>query len=225
MRKKLLSLLAGTMLLTTALAQSHKPDHRPTLLKEDPNNEFRSDEISTIDLLHALEVAGISLFKFDLGRFDRPYDFRLLADLYQDGAWQRTDTLLAASNQYAYFEKGTEAYFLDYISQLKIISRTDDNAATLHIRIPSHLDAARSLALEKTAENQFFVWRRYLDTHWEPDRKVPLLVFASSWKDERSDYHRFCGVVHLREGEAGTEELLSSSPQYYVISYQVTSPE
>jgi hypothetical protein len=50
-----------------------------------------------------------------------------------------------------------------------------------------------------------------------------LLIFASSWKDKTYNFHRFCGVVSLKENDKQTNELLTSSPKYYLISYKVTS--
>jgi hypothetical protein len=40
--------------------------------------------------------------------------------------------------------------------------------------------------------------------------------------DEKAGGYRFCGVVNLSEDDEGTKELLSYSPNYFLINYMVT---
>lgn len=49
-------------------------------------------------------------------------------------------------------------------------------------------------------------------------KKIPLMVFASSWKDETYGFERFCGVAYLTENGEYTNQLLTQSPSYIVIS-------
>jgi hypothetical protein len=48
-----------------------------------------------------------------------------------------------------------------------------------------------------------------------------MLVYGSSWYDEKIKTDRFCGVVDLSLDEERTKELLDYSPHYYVISLKV----
>lgn len=206
------------------LAQKAKPDFRPSLLKEDPNNELQSDEITQLDLLHALDFAGIGVNKFRLGRFDQTYQLHIFADTYENGEITRTDTLLAGDNEYIYFERGEKDYFVDYIDQLKFVTKTDDNHCELRLHTYA-FSSRKEISLKKWDDQQFYNWRTYSDTRWTINKQIPLMVFASSWEDKEYGFHRFCGTVNLREGEAGTEELLESSPTYVKISYRVSPVE
>ena len=54
-------------------AQEVKPDTRIPLLKEDGLNQFKSNEITQLDLLHALDFMDVRIQKFNLGKFDQKY--------------------------------------------------------------------------------------------------------------------------------------------------------
>lgn len=202
-------------------AQKVKPDSRIPILKEDGLNRYRSNEITQLDLLQALDFMGVRVQKFNLGRFDQKYQLHILAETYEKGEIVKTDTLLAGDNQYHYYERGEKNYFLDYIDQLKFISKSEDNRS--EVRLHTYAFSTKmEIELEKWDDQQFYNWRFFTDAHWELDKKIPLMVFASSWKDKRHDFHRFCGVVNLEEGDKGTEELLQESPTYVMFSYQVS---
>lgn len=220
MRSLLLFFFFQIILSSSALAQEIKPDYRRQVEKEDGVNAYNSSEITTLDLLQALELLGVQIKKFDLGRFEEERELLVLADEYLDGVQVNTDTLLSMSNQYAYFERGAENYFLDFIDQLKVIIKVEDQKSSLQF-VTYDMTAGRTVELERVSEAQFFQWRSYRQTHWKLKEKTPLMIFASSWKDPQYDFHRFCGVRHLSENDPDTEELLSSSPHYIVISYKV----
>ncbi len=202
-------------------AQKAKPDLRLPLQKEDGNNMYRSNEITELDLLHALDFMGVRIQKFKLGRFDQKYKLHIFAETYEKGEIVKTDTLLADDNQYHFFERGETNYFLDYIDQLKFITKSEDNRSEIRLHTYK-LSTKTEIELKKWDDRQFYNWRFFTDAHWELNKKIPLMVFASSWKDKRYDFHRFCGVVNLKEGEEGTEELLEESPTYVMFSYQVS---
>ena len=202
--------------------QEVKTDTRLPILKEDGLDRYRSHEITTLDLLHALDFTGVRVHKFNLGRFDKKYQLHILAETFDKGVVVRIDTFLAEDNQYAYFEQGETNYFLDFIDQLKFITKTEDNRAVVRLYTYA-LSTKMEIELKKWDDQQFYNWRFYSDAHWELNKKIPLMVFASSWKDKRLDFHRFCGVVNLREGDKGTEELLKESPTYILFSYRVST--
>ncbi|BAO74604.1 DUF5041 domain-containing protein [Winogradskyella sp. PG-2] len=52
-----------------------------------------------------------------------------------------------------------------------------------------------------------------------------MLIFASSWLDKEYNFHRFCGVVNLKDDDEKTTELLTSSPNYIVINYKISEIE
>ena len=129
--------------------------------------------------------------------------------------------MLADDNRYHYYERGEKNYFFDYLDQLKFITKSEDNHSEVRLHTYKVITKTE-IELKKWDEQQFYTWRSFTDAHWELNKKVPLMVFASSWKDKRFDFHRFCGVVNLKEGDKGTEELLQESPTYVVFSYQIS---
>lgn len=216
----ILLMLFAILNLTCLQAQKMKSDHRMQVLKEDGNDQYQSTEITTLDVLHALSLQGIQIMKFDIGKFDKRYMMRIFAETYEDGKVTAVDTIFAATNQYHYFERGEENYFQDYLDQLKFIVKADSNTSkvklhTYKVVIPT------SVKLKKEHEQQFFLWRSFSDSHWQLNKRIPLMVFASSWWDDQYKIHRFCGVVRLREKDKDTEELLQKSPTYIMISYEV----
>lgn len=212
--------LLSLLFFNPILAQEIKPDGRMQIQKADANNAYHSDEITQLDLLQALEFAGIQIKKFNLGRFDTVYQFFLFAEEYRKGKLIDIDTLMSGSNKYHYYQRGEEAYYNDFIDQIKFVTKDDDNKSELKI-ITYKMSGKRKIELEKFDEQQFFVWRSYQDTQWRLNKKIPLMIFASSWKDKVYDFHRFCGRVILTENDEDTQELLRESPTYIQISYKV----
>jgi hypothetical protein len=216
-----LYLISLLFLANLSFAQGYKKDKRMQVQKEDSHNKAKSDRVTTLDLIHALEWDGIHINKFDIGEFDQTYNIFIMADEYENGKIVKTDTLLAENNEYTFYEEGKEKYFHDYIDQIKVISKDSAHKSRLSVRIYS-VEVFNNIALKKTDDRQFFNWRAYTDTKWKLNEKVPLMVFASSWEDKKYKFHRFCGVVNLAKDDKGTEELLSSSPNYIVISFKTT---
>ena len=204
-----------------SFGQELKEDTRRKSLKEDGSDYYRVEQTSELDIIQALEVAGIRIYKFNLGDFNKKYNFILLVDEYVEGIIINTDTLIYSSNEYHYFEKGKKDYFLDYIDQIKILTKVEDGKIEFHIKT-YEIWFKKEIAYQKKDEDQFYNLRNYTDTKWALDHKVPLLVYASSWEDKKHGFQRFCGVTKLSENDEDTDELLSLSPHYFVISYKVT---
>ena len=223
--KNLLLLFGFISFMTiNGLAQEIKKDVRPQILKEDEQNLYKTDQISELDILQALEFAGIRVYKFNLGQFDKKYIYYVMTDEYLDGKIVNTDTLIAYYNDYHYYQRGTEDYFLDYIDQIKIFTKEEENKLKLNIRTYA-MSTKKELKYEKKNDKQFYNLRRYINSSWILDKKIPLLVYASSWEDKKYGFQRFCGASELEENDKDTEELLSSSPHYFLISYKVVSED
>lgn len=200
--------------------QRQKADVRFAVQKEDHYNQFRSDEINHLDLLHAFDAAGVGIHKFNLGKFDQAYQLYFFADTYENGKLIKTDTFFAETNEYIYFEAGEQDYKVDFFDQLKIITLQEGNVSKLRIHTYA-FNLKREVALKQWDDGQFYNWRAYGNAHWKLNEKIPMLVYASSWKDKRYGFQRFCGVVVLDDEEKDTRELLNNSPAYAVLSYKV----
>lgn len=206
------------LIVQISFGQEFKMDSRTQLEKENPLDIFNPQETSILDLLEVMEAQGIKVNKFEFGKFDKNYNILLLSDLYDNGHLVQTDTLSFFESTYRYYV-GDKPY-QDFLDKIKIITIDDGAKSELHIKTYS-FGSKKEVQLKRTNENSFFNWRSYKNTDWELDKKIPLMVFASSWKDQDYGFDRFCGVAHLTENGKDTNELLSLSPSYVMIYYEV----
>ena len=220
---KKFALLIFLMLGLAAHAQDKNPvDQRTQLEKEDSSDLYRQGEITTLDLLEALELAGVRVHKFQIGTFDKEYKLQIFADEYIQGKLIKSDTLVDFKNDYGFWIDGE--YNQGFIDQIKIFTKTEDNYSKLNIRTYA-LGTTKEINLGRTDHRQFYNWRAYQDTQWKMNQKVPLMIFASSWLDKTYNFHRFCGVINLKENDEDTQELLDYSPNYIVINYKISQAE
>ncbi len=203
-------------------SQEFKVDTRLQFEREDPLNIYENEKMTPLDILQAMEVLGIQIHKFDLGKFDGEYDIQLLSEKYKDGKLLKTDTIAQFESIYRYYESSDqEAPYYDYMNQIKLITKDSANKSRIHIKtLP--MSTYADIELDKANEYSFFIWRRYKNTEWKLEKKIPLMIYASSWRDEKYGYERFCGVATLSENEKYTNELLDFSPNYVMITYRAT---
>lgn len=209
-----------TLTLENGIAQEFRSDNRSQMQKEDDINIYKSENISSLDLLQALEISGISIHKYNLGKFTIKCHLYILVDEYTNGEIVKTDTILNEDNTYHYYLESDTVYYIDYIDQIKVISKLEDDILKLQF-ITYAQDFLYKIKYKLTEDGQFFKLRDFKETKWELNRKIPLLVFASSWRDVKYNYQRFCGVVNLSVGDKDTKLLLDRSPKYFEIYYKV----
>ena len=58
-------------------AQDYKKNNGTATYKEDPNKEYQTAGIDSVDLLKALDLAGVRIFKIPLRSFDKKYKLLL----------------------------------------------------------------------------------------------------------------------------------------------------
>lgn len=220
MRKVYLIIVIVFSLSFNCFGQTFKPNTSTRQQREDPSNSYHSDDISSLDMSQMLELSGIRLFKFNLGGFDTVHSLMIMVDEVTNGKTTKTDTIINSSNSYTYFARGSSDYYQDFIDQIKIITKQEADKFTISLRTLG-INLRKTVPYHITSKGQFFSWLSYSDTKWKLDKKVPILIFASSWKDEKYDFQRFCGVATLKENDTDTNELLNSSPKYYLISYKI----
>jgi len=144
-----------------------------------------------------------------------------LADEYKDGKVIGSELIFDDDNEYHYYETGKKEYFLDFIDQIKLFTKTEEQRIIIYADTDK-FRTKKELAIKKTEEEQFFVWRRYRNSKWKLNEKIPLILYASSWKDPKHGFQRFCGAVILSPDDEKTKELLSNSPNYFLVSYLVS---
>lgn len=227
--QKFLFLLTGLFMSCQLFSQEYKKDRHSRQQKEDSHNSFQADIIDKVDLLKALELAGVRVFKFPLAPFDKKYKLTVKLDEYIDGKCSSSKSIyIHENNLYTHFERDSSSkdslpvLYTDYIDQLLFYTKSEsDSTAILKLETYAGADMMRIKA-PKIRKFQFYNWRCYSKTDWVPDRDIPLLVYASSWYDTKGQIERFCGAVDLSLDEKETATLLRSSPHYFVISYKVS---
>ena len=230
--KTLFVTFIGVLISISAISQDvkYRKDDRPQNIKEDNYNQYQVNGISEIDMLKALEIAGIRIFDIPFSpAFEKEYTFSIKLDEYVDSKKIDTKDILhpfLGKNIYSHYIDDTisqeSVRYFDFVPKLTIFSKDNDTTLVLTI---SHLGgSAGGIKIKKNIvrEWQNYYWRAYSKIDWKLNEEVPLLIYASSWYDERIKTDRFCGVVDLSTDEKKTKELLDYSPHYYVISLKVS---
>ena len=224
MKHYVISIILLLFTITNAYSQETKSDNRPQIMKEDAGNHYNSDQITKLDLIQALESVGISIYKFQIGTFTKKYNLSIFVDEYKEGILFNTDTVYEGDNEYHYYVRGKEGYFLDYIDQIKIFPKVKDSSLTMQF-VTYKGGFGYKKDFEKSDNAAFYNLRKYTDTKWLVNEKIPLFVYASSWEDTNGGFQRFCGSAELARHDKDTEELLFSSPHYFSISYIISEIE
>jgi hypothetical protein len=224
--KKILLIALAFIVIPPANGQEYKKDPRSREEKQDRYNQYQADGINKMQLLKALEMSGIRIFHFPLKPFDKEYKVNIYIHEYVNGKKGDNDDdniYFALNNTYSHFEEGNKnekVHYTDYIEYIDCYTKETDTASYImfetyafSIKIP--------LKQKKTNKDQSYYWRSYSKTDWVLNEEISLLVYASSWYDEKFKIYRFCGAVDLSEDEKETKRLLDSSPHYYVISYKI----
>jgi hypothetical protein len=203
-------------------------DNRPQNMKEDRHDMYQTGRIGELELLKALEMAGVRIFSIPISpAFEREYRLSLHIDEYVKGEKVNSIPVLDGANTYIHFPGDTMPPYFDYFPKLTLFTLDSDTAQTLSVH---HYGGSRSGIVLKRIRieewqrpgQQSYTWRAYSKTDWKLNEDVPLLVYASAWYDEKYKIFRFCGVVDLSHSEEATRELFDNSPHYYVISLKVS---
>ena len=200
----------------TVQSQDIKTDSKPHDLKQDEFNLYQSDKINRLDILQALDFAGIKIHKVDLTPFDKEYSMFMILEEYTENKLIKRDTVFRTKNTYAYYED--DIRHKDYISEIKVVTEQQDNQLNLQVTTNGWAFTKR-IRYKTIEDDQFYNLRYYSNSDWESNEKIPLLVFASSWKDKKYGFQRFCGSPQLNDHEEETRAMLQLSPHYFKLSY------
>lgn len=194
----------------------YKPDERTSEQKLNLSNS----NVNKSDIINLLEFGGLQINKFDIGKFDRQLSIEFVLEEFIDSKRVSVETFAISGNTYNYDLEGN--WYYDYIDSFDILTKEPiENKA--HIKLNSAgMAMTKYLQLNNLKVGSFTAFRRYQDTKWQLNKKIPLLVFASSWYDKDINANRFCGAIYLEENHESTIELLEQSPNYIVVSYTVT---
>ena len=228
--KKVFVAILSILISINVISQDikYRKDERIQNIKEDGYDSYRVNHISNLDILKALEIAGIRIFDVPISpAFEKEYNLSVNLDEYVDGQKIKSQDIIQTyrgKNVYVYFAKDSDEQksvpYFDYIPKLTFFSKDNDSTLLLSVE---HYGGSLRIPLKKNIvrERQFFNWRTYSQIDWKLNEEVPLIVYASSWYDEKFKVERFCGVSDLSKDEKETKELLDNSPHYYVISLKI----
>jgi len=226
MKKYLFVLFLVCPIMMFSQKIDYRKDDRSQIEKEDALNKFQSSELNSLDVIQALDYAGIRIHKFKLTPFEKKYKITIILDEYENSEKVKTVELFKGDNTYFYSSDSiiTEASipYYDFIDQLLFITKEELMYSKLTISTYSISSRNHKLNRKELRDTQYYNWRRYYNHNWELNKYIPLLVYASSWYDSDSDIERFCGTVDLSQNKKDTDNLLKKSPHYFVISYQVS---
>lgn len=224
---KTICLILFLFLTSFSFAQEYKKDTRTKLQKEDPQNSYQIDSKTNVDLLKALELAGINIFKIPLNSFDKKLKFYMSIDEYTNGEKTNSKNLeFPKNNTYFYSIKTDSAQkknFYDYIDEITFFTKDEDSVCKLSIQTDGRGISGLKLTKKKDAEHQFYEWRYYGKHKLKLNADIPMLVYASSWYDKDLNAQRFCGSpFDLSSDETESAVIFNNSPHYYVISYKLS---
>ena len=228
--KTLVVTFFSALISMSAISQDFKylNDDRPQNIKEDRLNTYQADRINEIDILKALEMAGVRIFNIPIfPAFKKEYMLSICLNEYAKGEKISSRYIHRGTNIYRYSVKDTikqeYALYTDYIPKLTLFSKDNDTTVSLKFEHYGNQFGTR-LTKKKVREwQQSYYWRTYSKTDWKLNEEVPLLVYASAWYDESFEAYRFCGAVDLSLDEEATKDLFDNSPHYYIISLKVSN--
>src|SRR5690606_14963753 len=126
--------------------------------------------INTIDVLKALDLADIRIFKYNIGKFDRKYKLHLFIDEYQEREIIKSDSFYT-SNVYDYFLEGRDEIYSDYIDHINIYTNLKDSKLIL-LSIETNIFSYKKPIEYKTInDQQFYNLRSYSETLWKINQK------------------------------------------------------
>jgi hypothetical protein len=211
----------------------YQKDERPQNMKDDHYNSYQSDRIGEVEILRALEIAGVRIFNIPFTpAFEREYRFSTWIDEYVKGEKVNSISLSKGKNTYLHFPADVDIpadslVHFDYIPKLTFYAKDGDTVQS--VSMYNYRGGTSDIKLKKIKSEKWtghgtqpYFWRAYSKTNWKPDEEIPLMVYASPWYDERIDAFRFCGTVDLSRSEKATKELLDNSPHYYVVRMKVS---
>lgn len=214
--------MCALVVVLSAGAQDYvlKPNGNHKAMKEDSQNVYRAEDISTLDLLQALESLGVKISKFKLPQTDRERQLGVTTDQYAKGKLIASDTMWLGKNTYVYWERGDTAVYKDFLDDITLITKHTKQDSTMLVQVKTYsMVFGIPVKYKPERKDSFYNVRTFLQGKFQYGEKMPLIAVASSWYDPQIGMTRFCGKAVLEKGEADTRELLEQSPDYYIISY------
>lgn len=184
-------------------------------------------ELTTNDIEEALRHIGINIYKHDIGMIDKNPEIKIIVDEWEDFKLVNSWTALTIPLEFTFMPgSDNDAQKNNIIRTTSIVK--NDSLLIVEIAIndmlrPFHLKQ-KKLDTEDRHLPYFPV--PYKNRQVQQNKNIPLMLYGTMWHDEEFNIYRFCGRDYLTDesDDEATEELMSSSPHYYIISYRIENP-
>lgn len=211
-----------------AISQKHytlKPNTGRASVKEDSQNKYNAENISTLDILKALELLDINISKVALPKTDKECYLGVTIDEYAKDKLIKSDTIWLGNNTYVYWERGDTTIYKDFIDEMTIMTKETKEDSIVQVRIERY-SGAFTTRIKYKPENKdsFYNIRDFIPQELKYGEKIPMIAIASSWFDPKHNMTRFCGALKLSMDNDDTQSLLNNSPNYYIVSYIINQP-
>lgn len=202
--------------------------------------QIKNKDVELDDFITLLKASGYELFSYDITEMlNERYDITFVKKEFEAGKEIETSDFITlpnkrlltdfpeASRQEA-LDAGisiidTETQAIAHAEKISFGFSPSDNDSTkfIQINVPNFANMSNPLKLRglpaKDSDKKHFGYhtRPFKITAFEEDKFIPLILFGSSWYDERFDFYRFCGEIEIEPDMSS--EILKDVPHYYVI--------
>ena len=174
-------------------------------------------DVSTEDLVAALQFRGIDIFKFNIDSQRKNLYLFITVDEYDSAhGLQRVDTLLVGQTLY------TEGSRPEYVSQIRFITSViNSDFRIIHVQTGTkQASSIKTLTILPQFAKKHY-WARFVEQPTVVGKSIPLLFFGSEWSES------IRGVPTTRP--IGSKELdptlkdsaLRLVPHYFIIAYEL----
>lgn len=185
-------------------------------------------ELDNKDIEDALRHLGVNIFKHDIGIIDKSAEIKIIVEEWENFALVDSWTALNLPLEHSFMSENRNDEQKNNVIRATSISKND---SLLLVEIAIN-DMPRAFHLK---QKKFDTENRHLPYFPVPyknrkilqNKNIPLMLYGTMWYDEGFNVYRFCGRNYLTNetDDEATEELMSSSPHYYIISCRIENPD
>lgn len=203
--------------------------------------QIKKKNVELEDLINLLDASGYELFSFDItDMLNEQYNIVYIKTEYKAGKEVAASNLNTVPNKRLLTDFSESSYQQEFIDgggriidpkiqavyhaekiSFGFYPASNDSTKFLKINVPNIGSMSVPLKLKglvtKNADKLFYSYntRPFKIKPFKEDEFIPLILFGSSWYDERFDVYRFCGENEIEPDMSS--EILKDVPHYYVV--------
>lgn len=180
--------------------------------------QIKRENLEVNDLEEVLQGLGLDIFRFSIPADSlRPYKVIFTYDEYAGDSVTISEKIMLGET-YLYFTEEQGGPASKHCDNIRIyISNMDETTPKLGLALVGG-GYTRTKLEHKT--DMPYGTRPFANQQLEENRKIPLVMYGSFWKDRRG-FIRFCGSRELTPDD----EMLTQSPHYYIINVELQPVE